>query len=79
MRHMPLSEGMSIFETVGLHDYPVGLFWGDQDEICPYENRNAVLQSIPRAHLYIVEGGGHAVHLDRPDIFQRAFLRFLEA
>ena len=78
MRHMPLSDAMAIFEEVGADDYPVGLIWGDRDEICPYENRKAVLQAIPRARLVTVEGGGHVAQLDRPHRFETAFRGFLD-
>lgn len=78
MRHMPLDAGMGIFEEIGLHDYPVGVFWGAQDLVCPFENRKAVHQAISRAQLSVFEGGGHAVHLDCTTAFHGALIRFLK-
>jgi len=77
MRHMPLDNAMAVFEEVGLHHYPVGLFWGEQDVVCPFENRNALVQAIPRARLFGFEDGGHAVHLDCASAFHEALARFL--
>jgi 2-succinyl-6-hydroxy-2,4-cyclohexadiene-1-carboxylate synthase len=36
-------------------------------------------ERIPRAVLRIVEGAGHTIHLERPEIFQHAVLDFLAA
>jgi pimeloyl-ACP methyl ester carboxylesterase len=79
MRHMPLDDAMAIFETVGSHVYPVALFWGEQDVVCPFENRNALLQAIPRAQLLCFESGGHAVHLDCAPAFHEKLVVFLDS
>jgi pimeloyl-ACP methyl ester carboxylesterase len=79
MRHMPLDSAMGIFEAVGLQDYPVGVFWGARDRVCPFANRNAVLQAIPRAQVSTFASGGHAVHLDCPTAFHAALIRFLSS
>lgn len=52
---------------------------GDLDSSDIHAVADLLHRSVPGAAKVVVEGAGHAVHLDRPDEFDRALLRFLSA
>lgn len=46
---------------------PVDIVWGDRDRMAPFSGAEHYLRELPRAQLHRYEGGGHHVHLERPD------------
>lgn len=49
------------------------VIWGDGDRTYPWQQIQLLWQSIPKAGLAVVPGCAHAVHLEKPDMFN-AFL-----
>jgi pimeloyl-ACP methyl ester carboxylesterase len=45
---------------------PALLIWGDQDEICPLSQQQALMAAIPDASLAIYHGAGHSPHWEQP-------------
>jgi 3-oxoadipate enol-lactonase len=58
---------------------PTLIIVGDKDERTPPEFSKKVHEKIPNSKLVIIEGYGHYVLLERPDIVNREVLSFLES
>lgn len=61
---------------------PVLVVVGDGDPVVPLEYAELLAAGLPRGRLAVVEGGAHAVHFDRAEVFNReveGFLRGLPA
>jgi pimeloyl-ACP methyl ester carboxylesterase len=53
------------------------ILWGDQDRTYPWAQTEMLWQTIPNAELAVVPGCAHAVHLEKPDIFNMLVADFL--
>jgi pimeloyl-ACP methyl ester carboxylesterase len=42
------------------------LLWGDQDDICPRVDQDALLAGIPNSRLTVYRHGGHGLHWEEP-------------
>src|SRR5205814_4992183 len=57
-------------------EMPVQFIYGDRDVITP-PNRNIEVASLrPAAPVHVVGGAGHAVYLERPDVFNSLLADF---
>ena len=54
------------------------ILWGDRDRTYPWSQIRTLWEAIPNASLAVVPGCAHAVHAEKPDIFQRLISDFLE-
>ena len=57
---------------------PVLVCHGDRDRVQPVGYAEHLAAGLPDAELFVVEGAGHALQLDRPELFVEALERFLE-
>ena len=55
---------------------PTLLVWGERDAFVPYADQDDLLERIPGAELRIYEGGGHAMHWERPARFAADLVEF---
>jgi len=53
--------------ATGAIDVPTLILWGDADPICPREEQDALLATIPLAELRSYTGVGHIVHWEQPE------------
>ncbi len=53
------------------------VLWGDQDRTYPWSQTECLWQGIPNSSLAVVPGCAHAVHLERPEIFNSLVDGFL--
>ena len=53
--------------AAGTIDVPTLIVWGDADPICPRDEQDALLASIPSAELRSYPGVGHLVHWEQPE------------
>lgn len=58
---------------------PMLIIVGDRDERTPPEFARKIHEKVPHSKLVIVEGHGHYVLLERPDIVNKEILSFLES
>lgn len=58
---------------------PVLIMAGEEDMPVPLHHQNAVASAIPRAQIEIVPLTGHAVMIERPDLFNARMTQFLAA
>lgn len=56
---------------------PTLVVWGGRDTIVPRSLGQQLADSVPGAEMLVIEGAGHNPMWERPDIFNRAVLRFL--
>jgi pimeloyl-ACP methyl ester carboxylesterase len=51
---------------------------GSEDEFTPVSDAEFMHQRIPNSHLVVIDDTGHMPNLERPDVFNRAVIEFLE-
>jgi pimeloyl-ACP methyl ester carboxylesterase len=59
-------------------DVPTLIVWGDRDAVIPVSHGHLAHELIPGSRLEIVEGAGHFLVLERPDIVEPILTRFLD-
>jgi pimeloyl-ACP methyl ester carboxylesterase len=47
---------------------PTLILWGDRDRIIPVDHAYATHELLPGSRLEIVEGAGHFLPIERPDV-----------
>ncbi len=65
-------------DVLGEVAVPTLLLYGDADQRSPRPVAESLASAIPGARLVLVEGAGHDVHVEAPDVFDhevRTFLR----
>lgn len=50
-----------------------------QDKAVPLEHSKVLAQGLSQATLKVIEGAGHMVNLEKPEIFNRCLLEFLQS
>lgn len=58
---------------------PTLVIWGDGDRTYPWSQTELLWQSIQNASLAVVPGCAHAVHLEKPELFNMILQDFLNA
>ena len=58
-------------------DVPALIVVGDEDEVIPASESEAMAQALPRARLERISSVGHLAPLERPDEFNRLLVSFL--
>lgn len=53
------------------------ILWGDRDRAYLWPQIEKLWRTIPNSHLAVVPGCAHAVHMERPEIFNRLVGEFL--
>lgn len=56
---------------------PTLVLWGDRDRTYPWSQTETLWQSIPNSNLAVIPACAHAVHLERPDLFNTLIDGFL--
>jgi pimeloyl-ACP methyl ester carboxylesterase len=63
-------------EPAGSVTAPALLCWGQRDALVPDADQERLLARIPDAELRVYEGGGHALHWERPERFAADLAEF---
>ena len=58
---------------------PTLVLWGDGDRTYPWSQTEMLWRTIPNSNLSVVPGAAHAVHLEKPDLFNGLIDEFLAA
>ncbi|MCP4660476.1 MAG: alpha/beta fold hydrolase [bacterium] len=56
---------------------PAMIVWGENDEVVPLSQAEALAKALPHSRRVILEDAGHPCYLDQPDEFHRQLLQFL--
>ena len=74
-------DAMEAWSGVGnLHGIsgPALVLWGDGDRTYPWPQTERLWRTLPDARLAVAPGCAHAVHLEKPDIFNALVADFLQ-
>jgi non-heme chloroperoxidase len=63
-------------QAAGAITAPTLLCWGERDEFVPRADQDELLSRIPGSELRVYEGGGHALHWERPERFAADLVEF---
>jgi non-heme chloroperoxidase len=66
-------------QAAGAITAPTLLCWGERDAFVPRADQDELLSRIPDAELRVYEGGGHALHWERPARFAADLVEFVAA
>ena len=72
-------ENWSGVGQLGVITVPTLVIWGDHDRAYPWSQIEQLWRGIASAGLAVVAGCSHAIHLEKPDIFNAILLDFLTA
>lgn len=70
-------EGWSGVDALATINTPTLILWGDQDKSYLWSLPQQLWQEIPEAALSVVAGCSHAVHLEKPELFNALLGDFL--
>ena len=79
-----ISAGLSAMESWSATEHlaaiasPTLVLWGDNDRTYSWVQTQQLWQTIPNAALAVVPGCAHAVHLEKPNIFNALLADFLD-
>ena len=65
-------------QVVADFERPLVLVVGDADEILPVDEARQIAESAPDGSLEVVEGAGHVVSVDAPELFNEVLRQFLQ-
>ena len=56
---------------------PLLILWGDNDQVIDKENAKLLQNAVSGSKLVIVPGAGHALYLEKPEIFYSEVIQFI--
>jgi pimeloyl-ACP methyl ester carboxylesterase len=59
------------------HEVPTMIVWGDRDQVIPVSHGHIAHELIPGSRLEVVEGAGHFLPIERPELLDRLLRDFL--
>ena len=59
------------------HEIPTMIVWGDRDAVIPVSHGHIAHELIPGSRLEVVEGAGHFLPIERPELLDRLLRDFL--
>jgi pimeloyl-ACP methyl ester carboxylesterase len=59
------------------HEIPTMIIWGDRDQVIPVSHAHIAHELIPGSRLEIIEGAGHFLPIERPELMDRLLRDFL--
>lgn len=75
-RLMGLDE---LFHAVGKIQKPSILFWGENDQVVPFENAERVREAIPGIEFHAIPNGSHTPNYENPDEVNGPLIAFLKS
>lgn len=76
-RDLLACDNFDITDSVGRIDIPTVIVAGSEDKLTPSKHTNGLYRSIKGSKLFVVEGAGHFMMMERPDGFNKIMLDFL--
>ena len=77
LRDMDMNNMAEIYQRVGKLQTPSLLIWGRKDAVLPFSNSEKVQAAIPHVTLNAVDGAGHNLNYENPEIVNSKLLAFL--
>lgn len=79
LRDYDFSDQAWAFEKVGKTDVPVLLFWGEEDQVIPYDRSEKVRRAIPQTKFVSVPKAGHIPQYEKPNQVNPALIAFIKS
>jgi pimeloyl-ACP methyl ester carboxylesterase len=76
MKNSPVQSFVNSYQKLGQTGVQVGLIWGREDAIFPYENSKILLEAAPQASLVTIENAGHIPQYERAEEVTSALINF---
>jgi pimeloyl-ACP methyl ester carboxylesterase len=77
MRYMKMNQLADEYDRVGKQNKPVLLIWGNKDQILPFSNSEQIKTAIPHVEFHEVDGAGHNVNYENPEMVNPILIKFL--
>lgn len=78
MRHMNMHNLGESYERIGRQNKPLLLIWGREDSVLPFANSEKIKNAVPRTEFHAVEGAGHNVNYENPEVVNPILRSFLQ-
>lgn len=79
LRNHHLTGLDELFRAVGKIQKPSILFWGEDDQVVPFENAVRVRECIPGIEFHVIPKGSHTPNYENPDEVNGPLLAFLKS
>jgi|GEM_PF-1461599 len=76
---LQLSIAVDFTDRISALNVPSLVIVGEQDQPCPIEDSEKVNRLLPDSWLKIIKGASHMAHIEKPESFNQAVLRFLNS
>ena len=77
LRKMDMNNMAQTYYRVGQQQKPTLLLWGRNDDVLPFANSEKVKEAIPHVMFYAIDGAGHNLNYENPEIANPKLLQFL--
>jgi 2-succinyl-6-hydroxy-2,4-cyclohexadiene-1-carboxylate synthase len=77
LRNFPFTNSPEVYSRLGNTNVPVLLFWGEFDQVIPFEQAELVSSAISQAKFIKIEGAGHNSQYEKPEKMLPELLKFL--
>jgi pimeloyl-ACP methyl ester carboxylesterase len=78
LRYMDMDHLSDVYDRIGKLNKPALLIWGNNDQILPFSNSEKVQSAIPHIEFHEIDGAGHNVNYENPDVVNSILLDFLK-
>lgn len=79
LRNHRLTGLEDLFVSVGKLHKPSILFWGENDQVVPFENAERVREAIPDIQFHSIPNGSHTPNYENPDEVNGPLIAFLKS
>ena len=77
LRHMDMNNMVDTYKRIGEQDRPTLLIWGRKDHVLPFANSASVMAAIPHAEFHPIDGAGHNLNYENPELVNPVLVEFL--
>ncbi|MGJ8669613.1 MAG: alpha/beta fold hydrolase [Oceanococcus sp.] len=77
LRNILSLDHIDAYKQVGKLGIPTFLFWGEQDQVVPFEEAPRVRAALGTPRFIEIDGAGHMPHLEQRQIVEPALVQFL--
>ncbi len=78
LRNMNMHNLGETYKRVGKHNKQVLLIWGHEDHVLPFKNSDRVKEAIPNLEFHAIQGAGHNLNYENPEIVNPLLVAFLK-
>jgi pimeloyl-ACP methyl ester carboxylesterase len=78
LRNMQMHDLGETYQRIGQTSKPVMLIWGREDQVLPFRNSERVKEAIPNLEFHAIQGAGHNLNYENPEMVNPLLVRFLK-